>query len=174
MNLVLIGFMGTGKSKIGRMLALKLGYEFIDTDLLIEANCGKKITQIFQDEGEAFFRRLESKLAGELGGKDRKVIATGGGWVLNPENIRLSRDNGFVISLNAQPEIIYQRIKTETHRPLLAGADPLGEINRILGQRETLYQNADLAVDTSGGTPEQVTEQILIELIRRGIVDARG
>lgn len=174
MNLVLIGFMGTGKSKIGRMLALELGYDFIDTDLLIEAECGKKITQIFQEEGEAFFRRIENKLAGELGRQDRKVISTGGGWVLNPENIRLTRINGFIISLNAQPEIIYQRIKAEIHRPLLATADPLSEINRILSQRENLYQNADLVMDTSRETPELVTEQIINELTRRGIVNARG
>ncbi len=174
MNLVIIGFMGTGKSKIGRMLALKLGYDLIDTDLLIEADCGKKITQIFQEEGEAFFRRLENNLAGELGQSDRKVIATGGGWVLNPENLRLSRINGFIISLNARPEIIYERIKAEAHRPLLADADPLSEINRILKQREKLYRDADLVVDTSRKAPGQIVEEIINELTRRGIADARG
>lgn len=174
MNLVIIGFMGTGKSKIGRILARELDYDFIDTDLLIETEHHKKIAQIFREEGEAFFRGLEHKLAGEFIRLNRKVIATGGGWVLNPENIKLSRANGFIIALTAQPEIIYERIKHETHRPLLAGVNPLGKINQILSQRESLYRNADLIVDTSKETPEQLTEQIIIELTRRGIVDARG
>lgn len=174
MNLALIGFMGTGKSIIGRILAGKLGYEFIDTDLAIETDYGKKISQIFAEEGEPIFRSLENKLARELGRIDRKVIATGGGWVLNSENLRLSRKNGFIISLTAQPEMIYRRVKDETHRPLLADADPLGKIIQILSEREKLYRDADLVVDTSQGTPEQLAEQIIDELTRRGIVDARG
>lgn len=173
MNLMLIGFMGTGKSAVGKVLAGELGYEFIDTDRIIEADCGKIITQIFQEEGEAFFRGLENELARKLSWADRKVIATGGGWVLNPENLSLSRINGFIISLIARPEIIYERIKHETHRPLLAGADPLPKISRILGEREGLYRDTDLVVDTSQGTPEEISQRIIQELIRRGIVDGR-
>lgn len=174
MNLVIIGFMGTGKSKIGKLLARELDYTFIDTDLAIEVDCGKKITQIFQKEGEAFFRRLENKLAEKLSRTDQKVIATGGGWVLNQENLRLSRVNGFIISLTAQPEIIYERIKHESHRPLLTDEDPLARIKQILSQRKKLYQEADLVVDTSRETPDQLTKQIINELTKRGIVDARG
>lgn len=174
MNLVIIGFMGTGKSAIGKILARRINYEFIDTDQLIESERHQKITQIFREEGEAFFRSLENKLARELSHADRKVIATGGGWVLEPENLQLSRINGFIISLTAQPEVIYERIKHETHRPLLAGEDPLGKIGEIMGQRESLYRNADLIVDTSLRTPEQITEEIITELTRRGIVNARG
>ncbi len=174
MNLVIIGFMGTGKSALGRALAEELGYEFIDADQLIEADYGKKITQIFQEEGEAFFRELENKLAQQLSRADRKVIATGGGWVLNPENLRLGRINGFIISLTAPPENIYERTKHETHRPLLVCSDPLAEITRILTGRESLYQAADLVVDTSRETPEELSKQIIKELMRRGIVDGRG
>lgn len=173
MNLILIGFMGTGKSALGRVLAGELGYEFIDTDLVIEADCGKRITQIFQEEGEAFFRSLENELARKLSRADRKVIATGGGWVLNPENLSLSRINGFIIALIARPEIIYERIKNETHRPLLAGPDPLTKICRILGEREKLYRDADLVVDTSQGVPEEISQRIIQELIKRGIFDGR-
>ncbi len=174
MNLVIIGFMGTGKSRIGRILAEELGYEFIDTDHLIETKQGKKITRIFQEEGEAFFRELENKLAQQLSGAERKVIATGGGWVLNPENLSLCRVNGFIISLIAQPEMIYERIKHETHRPLLACPDPLKKISQILTGRENLYHDADLVVDTSRETPEELSKGIIKELMRRGIVDARG
>lgn len=174
MNLVLIGFMGTGKSRVGRLLAGELGYEFIDTDHLIETGQGKTITRIFQEEGEAFFRGLENKLAQSLSGSDRQVIATGGGWVLNPENLRLCRINGFIISLLAPPEIIYERTKQETHRPLLACPDPLKEITRILTLRENLYHQADLVVDTSRENPEELSKRIIKELMRRGIVDGRG
>lgn len=174
MNLVIIGFMGTGKSAIGKILAQKLNYEFIDTDQSIETERHQKITQIFREEGEDFFRSLENKLAEELSRADRKVIATGGGWVLNPENLRLSRVNGFIISLTAEPGVIYKRVKHETHRPLLAGEDPPAKIKAIMGQRDNLYREADLIVDTSMGTPEQITEGIIKELIRRGIVNARG
>ena len=174
MNLVIIGFMGTGKSTLGRVLAGELGYEFIDTDHIIEMDYGKKITQIFQEEGEAFFRGLENKLARKLSKSDRKVIATGGGWVLNPENLMLSRINGFIISLIAGPEVVYGRIRHETTRPLLSGADPLSEISRILGRRERLYRDADLLVDTSQGTPVELAGEVIKELIRRGIVHGRG
>ncbi len=174
MNLVIIGFMGTGKSSIGKILAQKLNYEFIDTDQLIETERHQKITQIFLEEGEAFFRSLENKLAGELSGLDQKVIATGGGWVLNPENLQLSRVNGYIISLTAKPEIIYERIKHETHRPLLASEDPLAKIKEIMSQRESLYRNGDLVMDISLGTPEQIAERIIKELTRRGILNARG
>lgn len=174
MNLVIIGFMGTGKSTLGRVLAGELGYEFIDTDQIIEKDYGKKIPQIFQEEGEAFFRSLENKLAHKLSESDRKVIATGGGWVLNPENLRLSRTNGFIISLLARPEVIYERTKHETNRPLLCGADPLFEIRRIMAERESLYQDADLLVDTSRGTPVELIGGVIEELIKRGIVHGRG
>lgn len=174
MNLVLVGFMGTGKSRIGRVLAQKLNYEFIDTDLELETRNRKKISQIFEEKGEAYFRALENKLAGELGRVDRKVIATGGGWVLNQENLKLSRKNGFIISLTARADVIYQRVKHETHRPLLAGPDPAGKIDQILKERDGLYHNADLLVNTSDNTPEELAESIIDELKRRGIVDARS
>ena len=173
MNLVIIGFMGTGKSALGRALAGELGYEFIDADQMIEAEYGKKISQIFQEEGEAFFRGLENELARKLSKDDRKVIATGGGWVLNPKNIAWSRINGFLISLIARPEIIYERTKDEGHRPLLTGAEPMAKISRMLDQREGLYRDADLVVDTSRGTLAELTAKIIHELTRRGIVDGR-
>lgn len=174
MNLVLIGFMGTGKSALGKVLAGELGYEFIDTDHVIEAEYGKKITQIFAEEGEAFFRVLENKLARKLSKVQRKVIATGGGWVLNQENIALSRLNGFLIALIARPEIIYDRTKDEVHRPLLIGPDPLLKIGQILEEREGLYRKAaDLVVDSTLGAPAALAFEIIRELTRRGIVHGR-
>jgi shikimate kinase len=94
--------------------------------------------------------------------------------VLNPENLRLSRTNGFIISLLARPEVIYERTKHETNRPLLCGADPLFEIRRIMAERESLYQDADLLVDTSRGTPVELIGGVIEELIKRGIVHGRG
>ncbi|NLY73880.1 MAG: shikimate kinase [Firmicutes bacterium] len=174
MNLVLIGFMGTGKSKIGKLLAGELGYEFVDTDLVIETECGLKIAEIFATKGEAFFRDLEHQLAQRLSGTDHQVIATGGGWVLNPANLELSSANGFIISLIAAPEIIYERIKAENHRPLLACEDPLAKIRQIMSQRANLYQKADLVMDTSEKTPEELTAVIIEALVKRGVINARS
>lgn len=168
MKIVLIGFMGTGKSSVGQLLAKQLGYRFVDTDQLIEERQGRSITAIFRTDGETGFRKLEAEMAQELRMADGLVIATGGGFPLNPENIRAVRDNGFIISLTATPEAICQRVAREQHRPLLAEGDPLERITTLLKTRAAIYQNSDLTIDTTGKSLTEIAGEIIVELKKRG------
>src|SRR5689334_2900609 len=127
-NIVLCGFMGTGKSSVGRLVAEQLRFAFLDTDVVIEARAGKPITQIFADEGEAAFREMECKVVKEMALRDRTVISTGGGLVVNPENMANLKQHALVVCLWASPEQIYARVKSQNHRPLLQEADPLEKI----------------------------------------------
>ena len=122
-NLALIGFMGTGKSSVGRMLAAQLRYEFVDTDELIEKRAGKSITRIFAEEGESAFRQMERDVVAEMHGWDRRVIATGGGLAANEENLRGLKQHALVVCLWASPELIWERVRKHSHRPLLKDPD---------------------------------------------------
>jgi shikimate kinase len=168
MKLVLIGFMGTGKSSLGRLVAQKLNYRFIDTDQLIEARQGCSITEIFKRDGETEFRRMENELARELVPAEAVVIATGGGFPLNPENIALLRPNGLIIALRATPEVIYQRVCAEQHRPLLTDGDPRQRIGSLLAARADFYQNCDLTLDTTDQTLAELAVQVIAQLNKRG------
>ncbi len=174
MNIVLIGFMGTGKSTIGRLLAQKLDFEFVDVDARIEQQAGKTITQIFQSAGEEYFRKLEREFAEKLSAGEGQIIATGGGFVLNPQNIALLRPKGFIVSLKASPRVIYERIRNEKHRPLLAVPDPLAQIGWLLEERDERYRDADLLVNTDGKSPAGVADEIGAELLKRGISNGRN
>lgn len=174
MNIVLIGFMGTGKSTIGRLLAQKLGFEFVDVDARIEQQAGKTITRIFQSEGEEYFRKLEREFAEELSAGEGQVIATGGGFVLNSQNIAVLRPKGFIVSLKASPRVIYERIRNEKHRPLLAVPDPLAQIGQMLLERDERYRDADLLIDTDGKSPAGIAGEIGAELVKRGISNGRN
>jgi shikimate kinase len=169
MKVVLIGFMGTGKSSVGQQLATLLHYEFVDTDQLIESRQKRSITAIFQTEGEAGFRRMERELALELSVLDRVVIATGGGFPLNTGNIDVLRGEGVIVSLAATPETIYQRVKNEKHRPLLSDRDPLARIAGLLANRVAVYQNCDITIDTTGKNPAEIAMEIREELSRKGV-----
>src|SRR5688572_7247140 len=120
-NLALIGFMGTGKSSVGRMAAAQLHYEFVDTDELIERRAGKSISQIFADEGEPAFRAIERNLVAEMNGWRNKVISTGGGLAANAGNLEGLKQHALVVCLWATPEAIWQRVRHQSHRPLLQG-----------------------------------------------------
>lgn len=168
MKIVLIGFMGTGKSSLGRLLARELNFSFVDTDALIEERQGRSITELFALDGEPFFRQLERDLARELAPARQVVISTGGGFPLEPENIRVLRPNGLIVALKATPEMIYQRIKHETHRPLLAHADPLNRITTLLKTREAVYQNADLTLDTTHRSLEAMAAEVIAAVRNRG------
>ncbi len=140
-NIILTGFMGTGKTTLGRLLAERLGYEFIDTDTLIEAQIGQTIAELFQTEGEAAFRKLESKLVEELAQKEGLVIATGGGLVLDPKNVAILSESGQIICLTASPEEILARVsKQQDVRPLLQEEDPQAKIIELLQQRDSTYR----------------------------------
>lgn len=147
-NIVLIGFMATGKSTVGRRLAQCLRRTFVDTDKEIEAVTGKTIAQIFAKDGEKRFRSEENLLVKKLVSRKGLVIATGGGLVLNPDNFRLLEENGIIIALTASPDVIFQRVKGKKQRPLLAKGDLRENINKLLQERWDIYQKADLIVDT--------------------------
>jgi 3-dehydroquinate synthase len=147
-NVVLIGFMGTGKTAIGEAAAERLGYAFVDTDAAIEAQAGRSIARIFADEGEPAFRRLETQVVAAVAARDGSVIATGGGVPLSEENMRRLRRNGVIVALHANPEAILARLGDGLARPLL-GADPAGSVRRLLKEREAAYRAADLVIETS-------------------------
>ena len=155
-NIVLIGFMGCGKTEVGKILADKLGYTFIDTDSIIENEMGKSIAEIFHEYGEEHFRGLEARLVKELSGMRRCVISTGGGMVIHRENLLRLKKDGFMIWLKASPETIYGRVKSEYRRPLLRVENPLQEINKLLGIREPLYAEADITIETDGIDVEKI------------------
>ena len=167
MNLILTGFMGTGKSTIGKLLAARLDYEYLDTDQIIERRAGCAIAEIFAVYGEADFRSREREAAAEIARTDRKVVATGGGFVLQSDNVRLVRRNGLLIALTATPEAIWDRVKTDTGRPLLQVPEPLDRIREMLAERAPYYRQADLIVETTAREPEEITTEIVTAVGRR-------
>ncbi len=161
-NISLIGFMGTGKSSIGKALGRKSGRAVVDIDLWIEAAQKRKIREIFEKDGEARFRELENQAIDQVA-KSQKgvVITTGGGAVLDPANLRALKESGWVVSLSASPETIFERVKDSRHRPLLKGGDLRSEIHRLLEIRKPFYATADFEFKTDGLTPDQVAQVIL-------------
>ena len=160
-NIILVGFMGTGKTTCGRLVAKRLGYEFIDMDDVIETRAGKAISSIFAEDGEATFRRMESELAVELAGREGLVIGAGGGVVLNPANLEAFDRTGTTVCLLASPDTVLQRVAGETHRPLLEDGEKAERIRALLAQRQSLYEAIPLNVQTDDQTPEEVAERIL-------------
>jgi shikimate kinase len=168
MNLVLIGSRGTGKSTVARLLAEKLGWPWFDADDAIEARAGKRIAQIFADEGETAFRDWETLVIGELAARPRCVLALGGGAVVRPENRAAIGPHGTVVWLTASPQTLWQRIQqdqsTAGRRPNLTAEGGITEIIATLDAREAIYrQCAHLEVDTQGRTPDEVAEAILAQ-----------
>ncbi|MCO5043766.1 MAG: shikimate kinase [Kiritimatiellae bacterium] len=160
-NIILVGFMGTGKSATGRALAARLNREFLDMDTLIEQREQRSIPAIFADSGEPYFRALERALVQELSARNDLVIAPGGGIVLNPDNIRDFSRTGHVICLRATPEMILQRVGDDPNRPLLQTADKLGRIRELLAKRQHLYDAIPLQIETDGKTADEVALEIL-------------
>lgn len=166
MNIVLTGFMGTGKTSVGRLLAKALGFDFVDMDAVIEDRAGRSISEIFAAEGEDHFRKLERGLVGELCARPRLVIATGGGIVLDPRNVEDFVENCFVVCLNADPATILERVAREGHRPLLECGDKEGRIRSIMSRRADMYARVPHQIDTDGLSVEQVAADILLEYNR--------
>lgn len=166
-NIVLIGFMGTGKTSIGRRLAQRLGRAFIDTDAEIEAVTGKTISQLFARFGMIRFRSEEELLVKKLAGREDLVISTGGGTVLNPENVRLLKENGVLITLTASPEVLYSRLANKKTRPLISRGDLKQKIEDLLEERKGVYDVTDYFVDTGVFSIDGVVEQILLYLSGR-------
>ncbi|MFQ5963189.1 MAG: shikimate kinase [Candidatus Scalinduaceae bacterium] len=166
MNIVLIGFRGTGKSTVGKLLADRLKRDYVDTDEYIEGVTGKTIKYIFKEEGEEGFRKTEADAVAKLSKMDDKIIAAGGGVVLRNDNVKKLKNNGFLILLEATPEIIHNRIKqdvkTTNQRPSLTSKKPFDEIKHLIEQRQQLYENAaDYTINTSYISCEDVAEEIV-------------
>jgi len=160
-NIILIGFMGSGKTEVGRLLAKDLKLKYVDTDALIEAEQHRSINEIFEKNGEPAFREMESKMIEALKGKKGRVISTGGGIILRPENVKKLKKLGTLVLLWADPETVHKRVRDTGDRPLLNVADPLAKIREILSFREPIYRSvADFAVDTSRLSPEDACNRI--------------
>ncbi|MBI9021182.1 MAG: shikimate kinase [Verrucomicrobia bacterium] len=159
-NIILVGFMGTGKTVTGRVLAERTGLELVDMDSLIEARQGKTIPEIFATDGEPAFRAMERELVQELAQRDGLIISTGGGIVLNPDNIADFEKTGLVVCLKASPEMVFQRLEKDASRPLLAG-DKKTQIASILETRSPFYDAIAHGIDTDGLTAEETAEPIL-------------
>ncbi|MCD6317744.1 3-dehydroquinate synthase [Candidatus Aerophobetes bacterium] len=170
MNIVLVGFMGTGKSRIGKLLARRLGMEYLDTDEIIEKRERKSIYQIFKEEGEDYFRKVESEVVEKVAKLNGYVIATGGGVVLKQVNVNFLRKKGFIICLTAEPQIIWQRVKHNNQRPLLSGfSNPREKVRKLLNRRAPFYSKADITIDTSYLSEEKVVDKIVNSLPKERI-----
>jgi shikimate kinase/3-dehydroquinate synthase len=165
-NVVLIGFMGTGKSEVGKLLAQRLGWSFVDTDRRVEARERQTIAQIFARRGEHYFRESEARVIAEIAGRRETVVATGGGAVLRPENISHLRRHGWIVSLTASADVLQQRLDNGKTRPMLRG-DVRGHVARLLDQRRPLYRDADLLIDVSQAPPPRIVEAIVSFLSKR-------
>ena len=166
---ILTGMMGAGKTDGGELLAEQLGYEFLDTDNLIKGKAGKPITKIFKEDGEAAFRSMENEVIQSLEGEQEKVIATGGGAVVNPDNRRVLYSLGHVVYLKASARELYLRVKNDTGRPLLQSDDPKGTIQKLLEEREDAYEKADIVIDTELLNVDEVVDKIIDEMAKRTV-----
>lgn len=161
-NIILVGFMGTGKSAVAAVLADKLGWSMVDTDERIVSEAGMSIPDIFERFGEPRFRELESEVLRRVTMQNRQVIATGGGAVLAEQNRRQMLENGLVVALVADPETIIQRVGADANRPLLKG-DARKRVYEMMEQRKDAYRFAPVTIDTTGKSIGQVADLILRE-----------
>jgi len=160
-NIILTGFMGTGKSKVGKKLAARLDRKFIDTDVLVAREEGMSIAQIFTDKGEPYFREREKQMVARACLEDGVVIATGGGTMVNEENVAKLKASGTVICLSATPEVIFARVGKDDTRPLLQDDEPLARIRALLSVRALAYAKADVMIDTSYLSVNEVVQAVL-------------
>jgi shikimate kinase len=160
-NIILCGFMGTGKTTVGRIIANRLNWRFMDTDGLIEQKTGRTVSEIFAQQGEETFRKLESEMVGRLRHLRSMVIATGGGVVLKPDNRDSLQRSGLVVCLDAPAKDIVARLADHTDRPLLKSADPTARVGELLEVRASAYGAIKHHVNTEGRTPEQIAQEVL-------------
>jgi shikimate kinase len=160
-NIALIGFMGTGKTSVGRLVAEQLHFDYLDTDELIQTQTGRAITEIFETDGEPAFRALEQKIVAELSTRTKTVIATGGGLPVNPLNLASLKTHALVVSLWSSPEKIWERVRHQSHRPLLHDENPQAKIRELLAAREPFYKQADVLLNTELRSIREVAQQVV-------------
>ena len=166
-NIVLIGFMGTGKTTIATKLSHRLKMRYVSTDDLIDKKEKRTINEIFTRSGEDYFRDVEADVVREASGMENVVIDAGGGAVIREENMANFKSSGIVICLTADPEVIMERTKKYKHRPLLNVEDPKRKITELINKRAPFYAKADHVIDTGKFTVRQVIEKI-VEIAERG------
>lgn len=159
-KVVLTGFMGTGKTTVGRILSERLGWPLVDTDSVVEELAGRPVPEIIRAEGERVFRRWEREACQRVAAGGQQVIATGGGALLDPANRAVLSDNGLVVCLTCHPAEIARRLDGDETRPLLDG-DPVARIQELLTARAPAYDSLPHHVDTTRRSPEQVADEIL-------------
>jgi len=161
LNIYLIGMMGAGKTTVGQILAQQLGYQFFDTDVVIEQLTGQSITDLFAEMGEAGFRELETKVLAELAAYTRLAIATGGGIVTRRENWGYLRQ-GLIVWLDVPLAQLQTRLQADTTRPLLQQGDVMMRLQTLFEQRRSLYAQADLRIEPGAGeSPEQIATRVV-------------
>jgi shikimate kinase len=163
-NIYIVGFMGTGKTVVGRALAQKLFVDFVDLDSCIEEKEKMTVAEIFQTKGEAHFRSLEKEALAGVSVKRGRVISCGGGIVVDPGNMTLMKGTGTCICLSASAEEIMKRIGVTTHRPLLHSGDPLDRIQSLLSSRDSCYRKADILIDTTNLSIKEIVALILTKI----------
>ena len=160
-NIALIGFMGTGKTSVGRLVAEQLHFHYLDTDEMIQSATGKTVADIFTTSGEPTFRALEEKAVEELTGKNHTVISCGGGLPIASQNLISLKTHALVVCLWASPAKIWERVKNQTHRPLLHDPDPQKKIRELLAAREPFYKQADILLNTELRSLREVAQQVV-------------
>lgn len=161
MNLYLAGFMGTGKSTIGKELAKLLGRQFIDMDSLLEKKLGMTVKEVFEKKGEAFFRQEEKQLAIELSATANKIVACGGGTILDPDVYRAFSKSGLVMCLFTDKDQLIQRLERTSKRPLLQGAPVEEKVDELLKERTKIYEKITIRVNTTDLTPKDAAKKII-------------
>jgi len=162
-NLALVGFMGTGKTSVGRLVAEHLHFDFLDTDEMIQTRAGRTIADIFAKDGEPAFRTLERQVVAELAERKKTLISTGGGLPANLENLEALKTHALVVCLWASPEKIWERVRSQSHRPLLHDPDPQKKIRDLLEIRAPFYRQADVLINTDVRSAREVAQQIILQ-----------
>lgn len=167
-NIALTGFMAAGKTVVSRRLARKLQWTFVDLDRVVENNQGLTIETIFSLQGEASFRTAEKRALEQVLKHDEQVIALGGGAIVDPENLKLVKENGLLVWLKVSSRVVLERTKHKDNRPLLKGDNKLKRIEELAAQRESIYAKADIAVDTNDRPVDDVVDEIFHRLENSG------
>ncbi|MDD5067795.1 MAG: shikimate kinase, partial [bacterium] len=157
----------SGKTSTGKILARRLGYRLMDTDRFLEEQTGMKIRTIFRKHGEVYFRALESRLCRRIPGLKKIVVATGGGIVLNPDNMKNLGKNGLIVNLRASPDVLWLRVRHKKNRPLLNVEEPSAVLKKLWKQRKPFYDRADLIIRTDALSVAQTADKIISLLMKR-------